>query len=60
MFKPPIVEYLQLTSGEKLTGLTLDTDSMQLAGFMGFKETVGGKEATRFTQSLNLDWTKHQ
>lgn len=48
MFKPPIIDLLQLTSGEKLTGLTLDTDGMQLAGFMGFREENGGQQSTRY------------
>lgn len=48
MFKPPTVDLLQLTSGETMTGLTLDTDGMQLAGFIGFKEDAGGQQATRY------------
>jgi len=55
MFKPPRVKRLQLTSGKTLENLTLDTDSMQLAGFMGFKEEIEGKQATRFISISNIE-----
>ena len=55
MYSPPIIDSLQLTSGQELRSLTLDTDSIQLPGFMGFKDKVGEKEATRFISLSSIE-----